>query len=168
MNVITGANLRSFTTPGSMGVVTDTRYVRCIWPALDAPVSLFAEGSSGIEVQGPPTPRNVVFPVGTSFLPILVAQGPITQLTYRESAVPTNGACFFVRERKVQDVTENVETKAQLEVEPGLTREVTYTKPTTVQKEVESDTILTVQAARDLADGKITVASAKTQSAGAK
>lgn len=72
MKVIIGTNLTTFTKPGSMGVVNDTRYVRCYWPSLDNPVALFAEGSSGIEVQGPPTPRNVVFPEGTVFLPILV------------------------------------------------------------------------------------------------
>lgn len=57
-----------FNTKGSMGVVKDTRYIRCFWPVLDQPVALFAEGSSGIEVEAPPTPRNVLFPPGTVFL----------------------------------------------------------------------------------------------------
>lgn len=52
----------------SMGVVNDTTYIGCFWPKLDKPTPLFAEGSSGIKVQGSPTPRNVVFPKDTEFL----------------------------------------------------------------------------------------------------
>jgi hypothetical protein len=66
---------------GSMGVVKDTRYVRCFWPRLDQPTALFAEGSSGIEVEGPPTPRNVIFPPDTVFLG------------------NTYGNCFFLRDK---------------------------------------------------------------------
>jgi hypothetical protein len=51
----------------SMGVVTDTHFIRCYWPALTEPTRIFAEGSSGLVVQGPPTPRNVVFPDDTVF-----------------------------------------------------------------------------------------------------
>lgn len=53
---------------GSLGVVTDTRYVCCYWPKLDRPTALFAAGSRGLEVMGRPTPRNVVFPGDTVFL----------------------------------------------------------------------------------------------------
>ena len=65
MNVIIGGDFRAFSTPGSMGVVTDTRYIFCYWPALEKPVSLFADGSSGIHVLG--SSRNIVFPAGTVF-----------------------------------------------------------------------------------------------------
>jgi hypothetical protein len=71
--------------PGGLGIVTNTRYVRCFWPRLDRPTALFAAGSSGIEVQGPPTPRNVVFPPDTVFL-----NG-------------TRGDCFFLREKVAGD-----------------------------------------------------------------
>lgn len=52
---------------GSMGVVTNTRYIRCIWPRLDKPVSLFAEGSLGITILSTGPARNVVFPDDTIF-----------------------------------------------------------------------------------------------------
>lgn len=65
---VVGARLQRFNTRGSMGVVTNTRYIRCFWPVPSRPTRLFAEGSSGIEVEGPPTPRNIIFPPGTVFL----------------------------------------------------------------------------------------------------
>lgn len=65
---VVGARLQKFSTPGSLGVVKDTRYIRCFWHGSDTPFSPFAEGSSGIEVEGPPTPRNILFPPGTKFL----------------------------------------------------------------------------------------------------
>lgn len=52
-----------------MGVVTDTRYHRCYWPRLNAPTELFAPGSKNIVVDGPGTPRNVIFPPDTQFPP---------------------------------------------------------------------------------------------------
>ena len=51
---------------GPLGVVTDTRFVRCFWPALDQPTKLFDDGSSGIEVLG--SARNVWFPDDTVWL----------------------------------------------------------------------------------------------------
>lgn len=51
----------------SMGVVNDTRFIRCFWPAFDQPTSIFAAGSSGLIVQGPPAPANIVFPDDTIF-----------------------------------------------------------------------------------------------------
>ncbi len=67
MREVVAARLQRFAAPGSMGVVTDTRFVRCFWPKLDRPTPIFAEGSSGIRVVGNPTPRNVVFPKDTVF-----------------------------------------------------------------------------------------------------
>lgn len=61
------ARLQQYNTPGSMGLVTDTRYIRCFWPKFDTPTELFEKGSSGIVVMGPPTPRNIVFPPDTVF-----------------------------------------------------------------------------------------------------
>jgi hypothetical protein len=75
--------LYDYNEPASMGVVKDTRYIRCHWPKLDQPTALFAEGSSGIEVEGPPTPRNVVFPPDTVFL-----NG-------------TRGDCAFIRHKEL-------------------------------------------------------------------
>lgn len=66
--VITGKRFQRYTEPESMGVVTNTTYVRCFWPVSDVPVELFAPGSSGIIVIGPPTPRNVLFPDDTQFV----------------------------------------------------------------------------------------------------
>jgi hypothetical protein len=65
---ITGARLQGCRAEGCMGTVKDTVYIKCFWPVLDAPMKLFAEGSTGIEVEGPPTPRNIIFPAGTVFL----------------------------------------------------------------------------------------------------
>ena len=67
MAVFAFKRLQTFTTPGSMGVVNDARFVRCFWPRFNAPVAIFAPGSSGITVMGPPLPRNVVFPPDTVF-----------------------------------------------------------------------------------------------------
>lgn len=77
--IISGARLQAYGKPGSMGVVTDTHYKNCHWPKLDQPTALFAEGSSGLVIEGPPTPRNVLFPPDTVF-----AEG-------------TRGDCFFLR-----------------------------------------------------------------------
>lgn len=51
-----------------MGVVTNTNYVRCFWPRFDEPTELFDVGSSGLTVEGPPTPRNILFPLDTVFI----------------------------------------------------------------------------------------------------
>jgi hypothetical protein len=67
MQIVIGARLQAFTTTGSMGRVTDVHYIRCYWPQLDEPVALFAPGSNQIIVEGPPIPRNVIFPGGTVF-----------------------------------------------------------------------------------------------------
>jgi hypothetical protein len=65
--VLIGQRLYDWDGPGSAGIVTDTHFIRCYWPRLTEPTKIFAEGSSGILVQGPPTPRNVVFPEDTVF-----------------------------------------------------------------------------------------------------
>lgn len=98
MKIIAGARLQRYDQTGSMGVVNDVRYVRCYWPKLDLPVALFAKGSSGIEVEGPPTPRNVVFPSGTRFL-----NG-------------TRGDCYFLRTK----------VEAMRRARPGLPDKVDY------------------------------------------
>jgi hypothetical protein len=67
MPILIGQRLSGFTTPGSMGVVRDTTFIRCYWPTLTEPMKLFAPGSNQISVIGPPTPRNIVFPGGTQF-----------------------------------------------------------------------------------------------------
>ncbi len=66
MKLVVAKRLQAFTDTGSMGIVTDTRFIRCYWPALDRPTALFADGSSGIEVLG--SARNIIFPKGTKFL----------------------------------------------------------------------------------------------------
>lgn len=107
--VITGARFQSCVEEGCMGVVTDTVYIRCFWPVLDAPLALFADGSAGIEVEGPPTPRNIIFPPGTVFL-----NG-------------TRGDVFFTAETVSKSVPVEKEFQAEVEVD-GSTRTVTYKK----------------------------------------
>jgi hypothetical protein len=91
--VIEGRNfhLEKLNFPDAFGIVKDVRFVRCYWPALAKPTALFARGSSGIEVQGPPTPRNVVFPDDTVFLPVLVNDGDWKNPRWREADFPTRG-----------------------------------------------------------------------------
>ncbi len=67
-NVFVARRLYGWDGEGKAGVVKDTIFVRCFWPRLDEPAMIFAAGSSGLKVLGPPTPRNVVFPEGTQFL----------------------------------------------------------------------------------------------------
>lgn len=78
-------NFFAFKTEGSMGVVRDVHYVRCYWPKLDEPTALFADGSGGLIVTGPPTPRNVLFPDDTVF------------------TAGTRGDCYFVRSEEATD-----------------------------------------------------------------
>lgn len=65
--VFIGRRLYDWDGPGKAGVVTNVHFIRCFWPRLTEPTRIFAEGSGGIIVQGPPTPRNVVFPDDTVF-----------------------------------------------------------------------------------------------------
>lgn len=81
MKEFIGARLQAFSAPGSMGAVKDTKYTRCFWPKLDEPAELFAVGSAGLVIEGPPTPRNVIFPSDTVFAP------------------NTRSDCHFFRER---------------------------------------------------------------------
>jgi hypothetical protein len=67
MKILVGARLQGFGTEGGMGTVSDTLFINCFWPRLDVPTALFAVGSSGLQVIGSPTPRNVVFPADTLF-----------------------------------------------------------------------------------------------------
>jgi hypothetical protein len=87
--------LQAHDQPGSMGVVTNARYINCYWPALYEPAVLFAPGSSGISVLGR-TPRNVLFPAGTVFqnwfpdairpAELAVARWPLIDLADAETA----------------------------------------------------------------------------------
>lgn len=52
----------------NLGLVYNTKYTRCFWPFFTEPVEFFSSESSGIIVEGPPTPRNVVFPTDTVFV----------------------------------------------------------------------------------------------------
>lgn len=100
MMTIIGARLQRFATAGALGVVTDTRYVHCFWPHLDRPVALFAAGSSGIEVMGPPTPRNVVFPADTVFLEYLPDAMAVAQ-TAVTSAFPEKRGLINLTEEQI-------------------------------------------------------------------
>lgn len=108
MQIIEGERFFKYLDKGSMGVVTDTRFVRCFWPRLDRPTMLFAEGSSGLEVQGPPTPRNVVFPPDTVFLLIEINDAQVgAPHRWRKTDIATKPDSFFVR--TTQDGAELIE-----------------------------------------------------------
>jgi hypothetical protein len=117
MDEVVGKRLQAFNTPGSLGVVKDTRYIRCFWPLNDLPFNPFAEGSEGIEVQGPPTPRNILFPPGTRFL-----NG-------------TRGDCLFEVTRPTEAVIRSVEVKETVSVR-GKDVEATFREPQEVQEVV--------------------------------
>jgi len=69
---------------------------------------LFAEGSSGLEVQGPPTPRNVVFPPDTVFLLIEINDAQVgAPHRWRKTDIATKPDSFFVR--TTQDGAELIE-----------------------------------------------------------
>lgn len=164
MKLVIGKNLREFNAPGSMGIVTATRYIRCVWPSLDAPVALFAEGSGGIEVQGPPTPRNIVFPEDTVALNIVVNDAPLTEAPrWRETDIPTKMDCYFTTAIEQKQVEVQTSPSKTVEVEAGIFVDVQYSKPSAEMKDVKVLTDLTPKQAREMAAVGITEASgAKT------
>lgn len=152
MREVIGENFREFNKPGSMGVVNDTRYIRCFWPPLDEPTALFAKGSSGIEVQGPPTPRNVVFPEDTLALNIAVNEALLGDIPrWRATDIPTKVDCYFTRAMEQKEVDVEKKHVKTLEVEPGIFAEVDYSKTETETKAVNVETHLTTKQAREMA-----------------
>jgi hypothetical protein len=131
---VVGARLQRFNTPGSLGVVKDTRYIRCFWPLLDVPFSPFAQGSSGIVVEGPPTPRNILFPPDTVFL-----NG-------------TRGDCFFEAQAVEDDVPKNIRMREVVNIR-GVNREVEYLDVQAVREPVRRVTPLTRAEAEAKANG---------------
>ena len=115
--VIQGKRLYSWKTDGSAGVVTDTLYRRCFWPPTEVPIAPFAAGSARIRVEGPPTPRNIIFPDDTQFI-----NG-------------TRGDCFFTSTTTIKSVTET-QTFTTTATIGGKPQTVTYTKDVVVQKPV--------------------------------
>lgn len=155
MREIIGEDFRKFTEPGSMGVVNDVRYIRCIWPFLDEPVALFAEGSSGIEVQAPPTPKNVVFPEDTVPLGYMVDDGNVREgRRWRTTDIPTNLEAFSTKQKVTRGIGEMREFTKTVEVEPGIFAEAKYEKAEIVQKQVDDFTIMTPKQARAYAEGR--------------
>lgn len=149
--IIEGRNFRAempakdLTAPGVFGVVKDVRFVRCYWPSLDAPVALFADGSGGIEVQGPPTPRNVVFPPDTVFLPVVVNDAKLGEPPrWRVTEIATKSDSFFIRTRRMADVVEEQEVEGDAEVDQGRIVRAKWMKQVVVQREVEHIEHLTV------------------------
>lgn len=147
------APTQNLAEPGCFGVVTNTRFVRCYWPSLDEPVALFADGSGGIEVQGPPTPRNVVFPPDTVFLPIAVNDAQLGQRAkWRETDVPTKGDCFFFRRTARQTVMEEVEVEEEVLTSGGQMVVAKFKRTDPVEREMEICDDLTPEEARAHAD----------------
>lgn len=149
---VIGQSFREFNTPGSMGVVRNVRYIRCFWPVLDDPVALFASGSNHIEVQGPPTPRNVVFPPDTIALGISVDDGNFRDgRKWRTSEILTSIDCYFTSTDEDQEVVDQKEFTVETEVEPGLFRDVKYNKGVSSTKSVRVRTNVTSAEARRIA-----------------
>lgn len=126
---VVGAKLQRFNTPGSLGVVKDTRFLGCFWPVMDAPFSPFAEGSEGIHVDGPPTPRNIIFPPGTTF-------GP-------RAGTPK----YFRVTHENQDVTKMVPVRETITVR-GQQVEAEFKEQRTVNERVRIVTEISEQEAR--------------------
>jgi hypothetical protein len=124
------ASLRDFAERESLGVVNDMIFVRCFWPQLDTPTPLFADGSSGIEVAGPPTPRNVIFPPDTVFLPMVSSDGRVLK------DMPTRGDMFTEKRTMQQEVDEVVRVTEVASVR-GKDQSVTYDEVRKVMREVE-------------------------------
>lgn len=92
-------NLFEFNTTGALKVQQDVLFQMCYWPQLDIPTDLFLLGSFGIQVQGPPTPRNVIFPPDTVFLPVLVNDSSLViKASLRVTDVPTKKDCFYIKD----------------------------------------------------------------------
>lgn len=113
----------NFHAQACLGVVKNVRFVRCFWPTLDRPVALFSHLSSGIEVMGPPTPRNVVFPPDTVFLPQESDDGPIQSgvkpmrvRRWRTTDVMTKSDCYFLREKGKREVVSLEEVPEEHEI----------------------------------------------------
>lgn len=76
----------------------NVRFVRALWPNFDQPTKLFTDDSSGLEIQGPPTPRNIIFPRDTVFLPVIVNRAAFGEPPRWEvTDIPTKYDCYFVR-----------------------------------------------------------------------
>jgi hypothetical protein len=102
--IFEGRNYHHCTAPGSMSLCIHMHFLRCYWPALDEPTDLFAEGSRGLVVQGPPTPRNVVFPPDTVFLPVVVNDAALGEPPrWRVTDVPTKSDCYFLRDEELAE-----------------------------------------------------------------
>jgi hypothetical protein len=143
------APAKNLAEAGVFGVVTNVRFVRCYWPALDEPVALFADGSGGIEVQGPPTPRNVVFPPDTVFLPVVVNDAKLGEKPrWRTTEIPTKADSFFIRTRGTADVVEEEEVEGDVEIDQGQIVRAKWKKQVLVQREVERVEHMTADEAR--------------------
>lgn len=138
MKILFAVNLYKFDKPESLGIVRDTHFVRCYWPRLDMPTPLFADGSSGLMVSGPPIPRNIIFPPGTIFGPFLVNDAKLTETPrWRQTSVPTRADCYYSREIKKGVVIELVEVTRTLEVKKGVFAEAKFMEEQVVNKDIE-------------------------------
>src|SRR5262245_5473125 len=77
----------------------NVRFVRALWPQFDRPTKLFTDDSCGLEIQGPPTPRNIIFPPDTVFLPVIVNRAAYGEpARWEVTDIPTKPDCFVMRE----------------------------------------------------------------------
>lgn len=165
MKVVAFRRLQQYMLPGSLGVVVDTRYIRCFWPRLDAPTKLFADGSFGISVMGPPLPRNVIFPDDTVF-----EDTALDALHSAEIAVMSNGsrrglvnltdaeAALWVAAYDAA-VAELLPSASKLPIanERYCLRDRTVKPGTEAKPQYEEFVaVITAQEAEDMLDGKVT------------
>ena len=115
--VITGKRFYNWKKAGDAGVVKDTLYRRCFFPVPEESFSPFAAGSVRIRVEGPPTPRNIIFPDDTQFI-----NG-------------TRGDCFFTSTTTIKGVAETQIFTTTATINGKITT-VTYSKEVVVQKPV--------------------------------
>jgi hypothetical protein len=152
-----------FNITGRLGKVIDVRFVRCYWPVLDKPVNLFATGSRGIEVMGPPTPRNIVFPPDTVFLPQEADDGPLlidgqrtgvprVRRQWRTTDIMTKSDCFFLREKGTKEVTVMDEVHEEHQID-GQLMLVKVMRPRVEVREADIITHLSIEEARQIAGG---------------
>ena len=96
-------------------------------------------------MQGPPTPRNVVFPPDTVFL---------DQETWDGLRIPLSPRYFLVEQTtERRTVMRRVTREVQID---GRTVEATFDEPVETDEVAEITTELTEEQARDLAAGKTT------------
>lgn len=150
--------------PRGMGKVYDIVYIKCKWPNFDKPTWLFSEDSGRIQVQGPPTARNILFPDDTVFLGVLVDDSPVdiqksakgemfvaNERKYRCSESITANP-LYIRTKGIKQVMQEVEVTKELEVSLGVFKLATFKQNNLVPMECDIVEELTREQAKAIAE----------------